>query len=146
MTTPTMRLPFSTYADYGLLFLRLFLGPIMIYGHGYTKLIELTSSNEVTFNDLFGLGADNSLFIAVMIELFCSVLLMIGFYTRFALVPLLIIALLVAFTVHGDEPFATQEKAFLHATSYIALLFTGPGKFSIDAYLSRHNTYSLAQP
>jgi putative oxidoreductase len=40
-----------------------------------------------------------------------------------------------AFMRHADDPFATKEKALLFLVIYIALLFTGSGRFGLDAFL-----------
>ena len=45
-----------------------------------------------------------------------------------------------AFVVHGADPFAAKELSLIYLFIYAALVFTGPGKFSID-YLLR-NVYA----
>ena len=34
--------------------------------------------------------------------------------------------------IHGDDPFAKQEKAILYLAAFVAIAMLGAGKFSID--------------
>ena len=116
--------------DVGLLLLRLVLGFGMLT-HGLPKLVNY-SERVSKFSDPLGVGSEFSLMAAIFAEVFCSVLLIVGLYTRLALIPLIITFLVVTFVVHGDDPFSQQEKAILYLIPYFTILFTGPGKFSID--------------
>jgi putative oxidoreductase len=40
--------------------------------------------------------------------------------------------LVAAFIVHDSDPISTKEKALFYAISFLAIAFTGPGKYSID--------------
>jgi putative oxidoreductase len=42
-----------------------------------------------------------------------------------------------AFIIHGDDPFAKKEFALLYAIPFLTLVFTGAGKFSLDAKLGK---------
>ncbi|SDH01440.1 DoxX family protein [Winogradskyella thalassocola] len=129
----------STINDLGLLLLRLFLGLGMCFGHGLGKWNMLFSGGDIQFADPFGLGAFTSLVMAVFAEVVCSVLIALGILTRWALVPLIITMLVAVFIVHISDGFSGMEKAMLYGMGYITLLFTGPGKFSIDAFLKSKN-------
>lgn len=39
--------------------------------------------------------------------------------------------------VHAADPFGVKEMAFLYGTIYTVILFTGPGKFSIDRLIEK---------
>lgn len=123
--------PFST--DIGLLILRLFAGGAMIT-HGYPKFQKVLNGN-FQFGDPFGIGPEVSLILAVFAELICSVLVIIGITTRFALIPLIITMAVAFFIVHGSDDFKTKELAFIYMGIFIALFLTGPGKFSADRAL-----------
>lgn len=123
--------PFST--DLGLLILRLFAGGAMIT-HGYPKFQKVLNGN-FQFGDPLGLGPEISLILAVFAELLCSVLVVLGLTTRFALIPLIITMGVAFFIVHGTDDFKTRELAFIYLGTYIALFLTGPGKFSADRAL-----------
>jgi len=74
-----------------------------------------------------------SLGLAVFAEVICSILILIGFKTRLATLPLIITMLVAVLVVHFSDPFAIMEKALLYLLLYIILLFGGSGKYSVDA-------------
>ena len=130
-------------AHYGLFALRLVVGSCMIYNHGYGKILKFASFKEIIFLNLFNLGPSTSLFLAVCTEILCSILIIIGLYTRMALIPLFTTMLAAIFLVHSNDSLRQQEKAILYGVSYIALFLTGPGKLSIDAYLKKTSFNSI---
>ncbi len=124
------------FRDLGLLLLRLGLGFALIYAHGYGKLMRVFEGN-FKFGDPLGLGAGVSLGLATFAEFFCAIAIAIGFMTRLATVPMLILFSVATFIVHGSDPFPTKEKAFLYLVGYLVLLLTGPGRLSLDQKLRR---------
>jgi len=127
----------SRYNDYGLLILRLVFGFCMIYGHGWGKAMRLFGAEEIKFADPFGLGPAFSLALAAFAEVICALLVMLGLFTRAAVI-LLVITMVTAFFVsHFDDPFGQQEKVILFGFAFIALFFTGPGRISLDTQLQR---------
>jgi putative oxidoreductase len=121
--------------DLALLILRLGAGGFMIV-HGWSKLINFNKRLS-SFSDPIGLGSEASLTLIVFAEFFCSLFLILGLYTRLALIPLIVAMCVVAFIVHGADPFGTKEKALLFLVAYLSLFFTGPGKFSFDSRLRK---------
>lgn len=121
--------------DFALLILRVGAGGFMIT-HGWSKLMNFKERLS-TFSDPIGLGSEVSLTLIVFAEFFCSLFLILGLYTRLALIPLIIAMIVVAFIVHGDDPFGTKEKALLFLVAYLSLFFTGPGKYSLDSRLKK---------
>jgi putative oxidoreductase len=69
--------------------------------------------------------------LAIFAEVVCAFLIMIGLSTRAALIPLIFTMATAFFAVHLEDPFGQQKKAILFA--FIALLFSGPGRYSLDA-------------
>lgn len=122
--------------DFGLLLLRVGLGFGLIYGHGYGKLMRLLAG-EGGFPDPIGLGSGLSHALAVLAEFVCPLAIALGFMTRLATVPTIILFLVAYFVVHGGDPFLDKEKAFLYLIGYAALLFSGPGRMSLDQRLRR---------
>lgn len=123
--------------DLGLLFLRVIVGGGMLFGHGIGKMNLLLAGGEISFPDPLGVGATTSLFLAVFAEVFCSLLLMLGLFTRAALIPLVFTMFIALFMIHLSDPFATQEKAILYGTAYITLSLTGPGMYALDEKLRK---------
>ena len=124
----------ETIQDLGLLILRIGIGGMMAWQHGYPKF-ENFATKAAKFPDPLGVGSQYSLALAISGELICGIVLVIGLATRLSAIPFLITMLVAAFIIHGDDPFAKQEFALLYAIPAMALIFTGPGKFSLDRYL-----------
>lgn len=116
--------------DIGLALLRIAPSAMMLT-HGIPKFQKLISGN-FEFGDPIGIGATPSLFLAVIGEFLCPILIIIGFKTRWAAIPSAITMLVAGFIVHGADPFATKEKAMMYAVFFIAIALLGPGKYSID--------------
>ncbi len=114
----------------GLAFLRIMPSLLMI-SHGLPKFQKLISGN-FEFGDPIEIGATPSLFLTVLAEFICPILIIIGFKTRWMAVPVAITMAVAAFIVHGADPFGTKEKALVYLVFFIAIILLGPGKFSID--------------
>lgn len=142
-----LRLEFpSRVQDYGLLILRLVFGFSMIYGHGFGKLTRLFGTEEIRFADPFGLGPAASLALAVFAEVLCSLLIMLGLFTRAALIPLIITMATAFFVAHFNDEFGQQEKVILFGFAFLSLFFTGPGRFSMDAQMQKNKVYIEKKP
>ncbi|MCE7993778.1 MAG: DoxX family protein [Roseivirga sp.] len=123
----------SSNIDLSLLIFRAGVG-IMMLTHGYPKFLRLIAG-EFRFGDPLGLGVEASLILAVLAEFVCSILLVLGLTTRYALVPLIIMMAVAGFVVHGNDPFGTQEKSVLYLLTFVVLMITGPGRYSLDKRL-----------
>ncbi len=121
-------------ADIGLLLIRLQISFYMIYGHGWKKLADFNTLAD-SFPDPLGIGSRLSLTLAVLAEFFASVLLAFGLATRFAAFLLISTMVVAGLIVHADDPFRVKELALVFLAVYIGLLFTGPGRFSLDRLL-----------
>lgn len=117
-----------------LLFLRITIGVFMLT-HGFGKLTMLLEGNAVQFADPIGIGPAASLVLAVFAEVLCSILLIFGLATRFAVIPLLITMLVAALIVHSADAFGVKEMALLYLSVYIFILIAGAGKFSVDNWI-----------
>ena len=122
--------------DFGLLFLRVTTGLMMAIAHGYGKMAMLFTG-KTGFPDPLGIGSVPSLVLAASAEFIFALLVVIGFKTRLAAVPLVITMLVAAFMIHGGDPWAKKEFALLYAIPFFTLIFTGAGKYSIDGLRRR---------
>ncbi len=119
-----------------ILVFRVAIGAIMII-NALPKLNMLLSGEEIKFLDPIGLGAKISLILVVFAEFFCSVLLIVGFVTRLATIPLIFTMFVAAFIHHAGDPFSAKQLAILFMIIYVNFFFIGPGTFSIDRLLSK---------
>jgi len=123
-------------SDIGLVILRVVAGGMMLAAHGWPKLKGFSGLLN-TFPNPIGIGSAPSLVLAVFAEVLCALAVMLGFLTRAAAIPLLITMLVAAFIVHAEDPFRQQEFPLLYAATFLMLIFTGAGSYSLDAKLRR---------
>ena len=100
--------------------------------HGWSKLSKLISTGKFQFADPIGVGPEITLITAIIAEFVCSIMIIIGFKTRIATIPLIITMAVAAFIVHGSDPWSKQEFPLLYMTAFLALAFLGSGKYSVD--------------
>lgn len=138
-----------SYTNLGRLFLRLFIG-IMMIQFGVRQIAHFTESS-LTFPSIMGMSSDWSLGVFIAIEMVCSIFIMFGFLTRLMTLPPFI-AMIVAeyYLLHDALHEATylltwQSQGFLPVMFlgiYFFLLLVGPGKISVDFFLSLHLIHS----
>ena len=119
----------------GMLFLRVASG-VLLANHGYTKLIKF-STLRYHFMDFMHLGSTLSLSLIIFAELICGILLIIGLFTRFACIPILIGMIVVVFISTGGRIFAEGEKGMIYLATTLTILLCGPGKISIDGMMGK---------
>lgn len=100
--------------------------------HGLPKFYRFFGDDSVRFADPLGIGQLPSLVLAVLAELVCSILIIIGLGTRLATIPLIITMIVAVFIVHANDPFTRMELGLMYLFAYLMILVTGPGKYSID--------------
>lgn len=120
----------------GLLLLRVGVGSFMLSAHGWGKLMSFAAKADI-WADPIGLGPTVSLALAIFAEFFCSAAIIFGAGTRVAAIPLLITMLVAAGIVHADDPWSKKEFALMYGWVFTTLIFTGAGKFSLDAVISK---------
>lgn len=144
----------------GLLVLRLGIAGSMIT-HGWGKLHMVLGGQFDQFGDPIGLGPWLSLVLTMSAEFICAILVMLGLATRIAAAPVVFAMGVAAFVVHGNDPWtmaegarlfmtgeaqswASRQPALLYLIPFLALIFTGAGRFSIDALI--HSRTSRVEP
>jgi putative oxidoreductase len=123
----------------GLLILRLGVGGFMAT-HGWGKLQMIFDGQWDQIGDPVGLGPHLSLIMVVMAEFFAAILVVIGLGTRVAAALPVFAMFVAAFVIHIDDPWtmgagASKEPALLFMIPFLALIFTGAGKYSIDGMI-----------
>jgi putative oxidoreductase len=119
-----------------LLLLRVTAGVLMLT-HGYGKLQMLLNGGPYAFADPFGLGHTITLVVAVFAEFICSILIILGVFTRLAAIPLIITMMTAAIIIHSGDPIGNRELSILFGVIFIALAFFGAGKYSVDYLMKK---------
>lgn len=133
----------KTANDVGLLIFRLALGLVLLYGHGAEKLSIIFSGQEIQFMDPIGIGTGLSFHLAAFAEGICAILLILGLFSRLASL-ILALNFIVIFIFHAfivQDGFQVLELRFLYLLPFIALTFTGAGKYALDNLFKRKADY-----
>lgn len=130
--------------DFGLLVIRIIMGLLMAF-FGYAKLShfsEMAASDFWMKNVSFlGMHGQIPLALTIFAELFCSIFLILGLFTRFSLAVLMFcmgFIFLVVFPfsiINSGDNGMEFNTAFTYFVIYLGLFFTGPGKYSLDRKL-----------
>ncbi len=124
--------------DLGLLMMRVSAGLLISIAHGLPKALSWSERAD-SFADPIGVGPTASLALAVFAELVCGIAVALGLFTRLSAVPVVITLLVAAFIIHADDPFRKMEFALVYAIPFVTLIFTGPGRYSLDGWLAGHS-------
>ncbi len=137
-----------SYTHLGRLFLRLFVG-IMLLQFGIRQIGD-AALLESTFPAVLGMGSETSLWVMIWIEIVSSVFIMAGFLTRIMLLPPFIAMTMAAYHlihVATKAPYllSWEQPAYLPIMFlgiFFFLMLVGPGKISVDYFLSLHMLHS----
>lgn len=131
----------SINTDFGLLLIRVIIGLLMAF-YGYEKLIhfqEMAASDFWAKNVSFlGMTGSFPLALTIFAEFVCSLLLVLGLFTRLSLIPLMfcmayIFLVIFPFSILGKGDNGYEfNTSFVYFVVYLGLFFTGPGKYSLD--------------
>ncbi len=134
-----------SYTNLGRLFLRLFVG-IMLLQFGVRQIIEFPSESAA-FPSALGMSPSVSCIIMICIEIGCSLFIMAGFLTRLMIVPPFIAMVLAEYYLLHNVASQASYMLQWNQTGYLPIMFlgiyfflllVGPGKISVDYFLSLH--------
>ena len=134
-----------SYTNLGRLFLRLFVG-IMLMQFGIRQIAFFPEMKDF-FPSVIGMGSEATLVVMICIEIICSTFIMFGFLTRLMTIPPFVAMILAEHYLLSD--FHSQASYLLdwQQTGYLPIMFlgiyfflllVGPGKISVDYFLSLH--------
>lgn len=123
------------YTNLAALILRVSMGAMMLT-HGWGKFLNLIG-DDPSFGDPIGIGELPSLFLAVIGEFICPLLIILGLKTRLASIPPIITMFVAGFIVHADDPWGNKEKAMLYLAGFIVVFLLDSGKYSLDWKLKK---------
>jgi len=116
--------------------LRLVFGLLVCINHGLPKLTHFNTQASVFF-DPFHIGHKISLILVLFAEVFCTLLLVLGLFTRFAALVLVISMAVAVFLFHRGQSLSLHEPALLYLTVFFSILLVGPGRISVDGMMGK---------
>lgn len=133
-----------SYTNMARLFMRLFVG-IMFMQFGIRHLVHFTEMSS-DFPTILGLSSPTCLTLMIVIELVCSLLIMVGFLTRIATIPAaasmiaaeyyILHDLLVGTSIYGIDSTQPGYLPIMFIGIFLFILLAGPGKISLDYFIS----------
>ena len=127
--------PDGAVASTILLIVRIVFG-VLLMNHGIEKWANYQELSAV-FPDPWGIGSPLSLGLAIFGEMACSMAFIIGFLYRLAMLPMIFTMGVAFFVVHGSDPFAVKELAFVYLVVFVLMYIVDPGKFAVDHWLGK---------
>ena len=122
---------YNSYENFGIFILRATVGLLMLLGHGMPNLMNFYRNYD-NFPDPLGMGNEVSFFVTIFTEVVCSIALILGLFTRLAVIPIIITMLVTMLVINIDDPWQKKELAIVYLLPYITLYFTGSGEYSMD--------------
>jgi putative oxidoreductase len=116
--------------------LRLCFGLLICLDHGLPKLKHFGAQQSIFF-DPFHIGHTTSLVLVIFAEVFCALLVVLGLFTRFAALVLVISLSVAVVLFHKGQSIELHEPAFLYLTAFAAILLVGPGRISVDSMMGK---------
>lgn len=137
-----------SYTNMGRLFLRLFVG-VMLAQFGLRQWIHFDASSAA-FPSVLGLAPETGLTVMICIELICSLFIMFGFMTRLMVIPPFISMILAEYYLLESTDASSWQLTWsqpgylpiMFMGIYFFILLVGPGKISVDYFLSLYFIHS----
>ena len=133
------KLLFVAYRDWAfniaMLILRVCSGALII-PYGYSKLIHFAEKKD-SFTNFMGIGSPLSLALVIFAEFFCGMLIVLGLFTRLAVIPLVISMSMVVVKINHWNVFGKDEHAAFFLAIFLAIFLCGPGKASADGLINK---------
>lgn len=130
--------------DLAALLARLIFGGFIILGHGWFKVQLWMDGKAALFKATLGLGAEIELFLAIVAEVLCGMLVLVGFQTRLASIPLIFAMFVASVLFHWNDQFfylpgyvSNKEFAIVYGVGFMLIFLLGSGKYSIDYLIKK---------
>ena len=129
----------SKKLNFALLFLRVSLGLVMAFGHGFLKLPVQDGlvQGVAAMGFPFAIAPVAFAWAAALAEFCGGLFIALGLATRLSALLWIFTMTSAAFVVHAADPFDIKERAFLYLFSGIFFLLAGAGKYSVDGAINR---------
>jgi putative oxidoreductase len=133
--------------DLGLLIIRVVTAGTLCLKHGIEKAFDfhtMLTNTKLRFPDPFHMGVFASLTMAQISDFYCAILIVMGLGTRYASAYSFICITVAWVAVHHFSYWGPQadhgEIIVLMMGTFFGLIFSGPGRYSIDYLLADRKT------
>lgn len=144
VTRQFLRFTGYTYSNLARLFMRLFVG-VMFMQFGIRHLVKFDILSS-TFPSVLGMGHETCLILMIIIEILCSLMIMLGLLTRLATIPPILSMLLAEYyivhdmlgeaTISGLDSVDPGYLPIMFIGIYLFILLAGPGRISLDYFIA----------
>jgi putative oxidoreductase len=121
----------------GLFLVRLTIGIFMVY-HGLEVFDAATMKNYTTWDSIK--NGPSPLFMVYLgkgAELVCGILLIFGWLTRIGALIMIFTMAYIVFIMGEGRIWYQEQHPFMFVLMGLVFFFTGPGKYSLDAVISK---------
>lgn len=130
----------SLNTDLASLILRLIFGGLFIY-YGYMK-IDMFNQYASMFPNYLGIGNKPTYILVTCCEFLGGILLVLGLFTRLAIIPIFIIMIVAFLVAHKNDPFNAKQLVFVYIFLCAVIFLLGSGRFSTDNLLFKNRITS----
>ncbi|MDE5687779.1 MAG: DoxX family protein [Paramuribaculum sp.] len=133
-----------TYSNLARLFMRLFVG-VMFMQFGIRHLVSYDTLVH-DFPTMLGLSSQTCLIFMIIVEIVCSLFIMVGFLTRISVIPPIITMIAAEYyiihdlvphiSLYGLDSTQPGYLPIMFIGIYLFILLAGPGKISLDYFIS----------
>lgn len=130
----------TSYSDgafnFALLVQRVVSGLLLLIGHGLPKISNFSDLSG-SFYDPLRIGHRNSLVLVILAELFCSMLLVLGLFTRIVAFIIVFNLSVAVFIYHHGQPLKNFELGAIYLVNVFTIMIVGPGRVSVDGMMGK---------
>ncbi|MDE1178996.1 DoxX family protein [Paraburkholderia sp.] len=127
----------ASSVDIGLLYLRVSASLLVLAVHGLPKAMHY-ASQAAAIEDPFHLGKTLSMVFAIFAEVVCPPLMILGIFTRFAALPILMVTVIALTVVHRDWSLADGQFAWMLLILFGTIAIAGPGRIRVHVGAPRN--------
>lgn len=144
VTRQFLRFTGYTYSNLARLFMRLFVG-VMFMQFGIRHIVNFDSLST-SFPTVFGLEHEICLTLMIIVEVLCSLMIMVGLLTRLSTIPPIIAMLLAEYyivhdmigetSIYGLNSVDPGYLPIMFIGIFLFILLAGPGRISLDYFIA----------